>query len=143
MEALSVFLDTGVLVAAVWPRDAMHDRALDVLARIASRRLGAASTSDLVLAESFTFLRAKARRRDAVDALASLAFGEDRAPPLVRDVHRVHGARFAATLALFRNEFDRGLSFADASTVVLVRELGIQRVATWDRGFRGLVEVVD
>lgn len=100
-------------------------------------------TSDYVIAEALNFVRAKIRRREAADALLDLIFGRPDTPPLVTSVLRVHSARFAAALELYRRNFDRGLSFTDWTTITAMEGEGIDQLATFDGGFRGLVPLVD
>ena len=55
---------------------------------------------------------------------------------------RGHAARFASALTRSRSGFSKGLSFTDWTTVVLMEEEGVHSLATFDKGFRGLVDVV-
>lgn len=74
--------------------------------------------------------------------MIGLVFGGDDGIPVVDDVLRVNAARFAAALDRHRAEFGRGLSFTDWTSVVLVEEERLGAIATFDRGFAGLVDVV-
>jgi hypothetical protein len=130
-----------VLVAFVSPGDASHAKAVRILTEVGTGRWGTAFTSDYVLVESLTFLRARVRERRIEAVLLEVAQG----PPemrLIRDVIKVHGTRFPKALDLFRRTFDQGLSVTDCSSIVLAQELGIPRIATFDRGFRGFLDVV-
>lgn len=139
---MSVFLDAGVLVGMVTPWEKSHARAVGIFERIADRRLGAAYTSDCVLIEALNFLRRKVRRREPAEELKRLVFGSEETAPTIVEVHRVHATRFAKALEHYFREFDRGLSFTDWTIVVLMREKGIDTLATFDSGFDGLVNVV-
>lgn len=141
MSRRDVLLDTGVLLAAVLPDDANHRDAVRILESSADWR--SAQTSDHVVAEGLNFIRQKVRRRKVSEDFVGLVFGHDGKVPVVDDVLRVHSGRFAAALERYRAEFDRGLSFTDWTSVVLVEEEGIDAIATFDRGFKGLVDVVD
>lgn len=138
----SLFLDTGVLLGSVLPDDAHHEASRDVFARIAEGAWRGVYTSDFVLAEAFNFIRAKVRKAEVAEALVRPVFGTTDAPPSVRAVLRVHSARFAAALARYRQEFRRGLSFTDWTTLVTMEDEGIRDLATFDRGFKGLARVV-
>lgn len=134
-----LFLDTGIFVGLVHKSDKKHEEAQRLLGEIIDGRFTEVFTSDYVLAEAWNFIRMKIRRREAAEAVSRLAFGEPNAPPLVTDVLRVHGHRFAAALIHYRKEFDRGLSFTDWTTVVLMDDDRIETIATFDNGFTGLV----
>lgn len=141
MRRPDVFLDTGVLLAAVLPDDPNHPDAVRILE--ASEGWRSAQTSDHVVAEGLNFIRQKVRRRKVSEDLIGLVFGQEEKPPLVDDVLRVHSGRSAAALDRYRREFDRGLSFTDWTSVVLMDEEGLDAIATFDRGFKGLVDVVE
>ena len=139
MRRRGLFLDTGVLLASVLEKDAHHAEATQILA---DDRWGRFHTSDHVLAEALNYARRKVRRPEVAERIVALAFGDESAAPLIDVVHRVHSGRFAAALERYRSEFERGLSFTDWASVVLIEEEGLDAIATFDGGFRGLVEVV-
>lgn len=141
MRKRGLFLDTSVLLASVLRDDPGHERAVGIFEDAARWR--GLHTSDHVLAETLNFVRQKVRRREVAESVVALVFGSPGEPPLVDSVLRVHGARFAAALDRYRSEFDKGLSFTDWTSVVLVAEEALAGVATFDKGFRGLVDVVD
>jgi predicted nucleic acid-binding protein len=126
----------------VLPRDRWHGPARALFADIQRGRWSSVHTSDLVLAEALNFLRRKVHRREAERTVLALAFGKPGAPPAVTDVLRVHAGRFAQAVERYERHFDQRLSFTDCSTLVLVEELRPAQVATFDRGFQGLAEVV-
>lgn len=135
-----VFLDTGILLALVLPGDPDHAAALRLLE--SSENWRSLWTSDYVVAEGLDFLRQKVKRRKPAEDFIGLAFGAE-GKAHVDDVLRVHSGRFAAALERYRNEFDRGLSFTDWTSVILIEEKKLDAIATLDGGFRGLVDVVD
>ena len=139
---MRLFVDTGVIVAAVQPGDAHHAEANMVLAEVLRGRWRSVHTSDYVLTETLNFLRRKVKRRAAEVAAQRLVFGAPDARPVVTDLPRIHSARFAAALDLYRRRFDRGLSFTDCTTLVVMDEMGIRDLATFDGGFAGLANVV-
>lgn len=140
---MRLFLDTGVILAAVLPRDPDHQAAVRIMRSLADGEWTAAYTSDFVLAEAFNFLRMKVKRADTAEALRGLVFGIEGVPPPVRGVLRVHAARFAAALDHYRDDFGRGLSLTDWTSVVLARDEELDAIATFNAGFFGLVRVVD
>jgi predicted nucleic acid-binding protein len=140
MRRRGLFLDTSVLLAAIISKDAGHEEAVRILSRVS--QWGSVHTSDYVVAEALNYVRMKMKRAELAEKVVALTFGEDDEPPLVDSVLRVHGARFAAALERYRREFARGLSFTDWSSVVLMEEERLSTIATFDGGFRGIVDVV-
>lgn len=136
-------MDTGPLLAAVLPRDPDHAAAVAILRRATEGAWASVHTSDFVLAEALNFVRMEVKRVETAEVLLTLAFGSSEVPPLMRSVARVHSARFAAALARYRKEFDRGLSLTDWTSVVIAEDEGFDEIATFDAGFRGVLRVVD
>jgi uncharacterized protein len=137
-----LFLDTGVLIAAVVTDDPHHEASAAILEGIGEGRWGRVATSDYVVAEALNFVRRKVRRMEALEAVVALAVGAPWARPVVTDLARVHAGRFAASWDAMRRHHDRGLSFTDCTSLVLCQELGLGTIATYDRGFGGLLDVV-
>ncbi len=142
MRSRRLFLDAGPLVAAAVSSDLHHARGLAILRAIGSGQWSSAVTSDYVVTEACNFLRMKAKRREAVEGLMAILFGTAHAPPAVSTILRIHGGRFASALERFRDDFERGLSLTDWTTIVAMQEAGITDLATFDRGFHGLVDVM-
>ena len=99
-------------------------------------------TSDFVLAEALNFVARKIKRSDAAETILGLVFGTSEAPPVVTDVVRVHGGRLAAAIERFRTRFEAGLTLTDWSSVVLMDELGIRQIATFDSGLKPFAKAV-
>lgn len=138
-----LFLDTGVLVASVAPRDAHHEAAWRILDRVAAGEWSSVHTSDYVVAESMNFIARKVKSKGAAEALADHVFGSTRGPAVVTSVLRIHSGRFATAAASFRKHFDEGLSFTDWTSLVVMEDERIGQIATFDRGFAGRATVVD
>lgn len=127
----------------VIPSDPWHLPASRILDGIHAGLYRHVSTTDYVLVECWNFIQARRGRPSAVEALHELAFGSEDRPALLGTIHRVHSGRFAAALQRYRREFSRGLSLTDWTTLVVMDEVGIDAVATFDQGFRGLAKIVD
>lgn len=139
---MTIFLDTGPLVAFVAGGDARHGEAAELFRDITRGAYGAPLTSDLVLAEAMNVIVARRLPLGAADALLALALGSPRSVPLVRHVLRVHGGVFADAVRRYRRHFPRRLSFTDATILAMMASEGIDALATFDGGFRGLANVV-
>lgn len=69
------------------------------------------------------------------------AFGRVDIPPSIQ-LLRISSATFAVALDEYRSRWDAGLSFTDWTTVALMRERGIDHLATFDRGFAPWARIV-
>ena len=137
---MSVVLDTGVLVAAANPQDRNADRAVGILTEVAEGVHGAAFVTDYVVDEALTLAWVRTRRSDIVLHLADwlLARDEARRPGRLLfvgessfdDAARLHGRHHAR------------LSFTDCTSLAVMAEHRIEKIATFERGFDGLAEVL-
>lgn len=131
-----------MLVAFVNRDDAQHATARRLVAELARGSHGQLYTSDFVLAESLNFLRQRVRRAAVAETLVRMVMGDERTPPVVPELLRVHGTRFAEALALYLRRWEAGLSLTDWTIVVLMREHRVDSLVTFDRGFEAWVEVL-
>lgn len=122
-----LFVDTGIWLAALDRKDGLHAHARDLLDRERRHR---AVVSEFVFAETVTLLRWRLGPEAA--ALFGRGFLNGNAGEIVACTR----ADLTAGLALIAQYDDQRLSLADATSFVLVRRLGIQRVASFDSHFR-------
>ncbi len=123
-----VFADSSGFIALGNHRDPGHERAKAVWANLARTRTPVLTTQ-LVLAETVTFLRRRAGYQ------ASREVGERILRSRVIEVAALDAEQLqAAWRELLRNP-DPKLSLCDAASFVLMRERGVTDVLTFDRHF--------
>jgi uncharacterized protein len=132
------FADTGWWVAWALPGDAHHDASLGMLASLG--RSEQVLTSNLVVGETWTFLRRKDSHRTAVaflDRVAALV----KADRLV--VHQVTEDQETAAWAWLRKHDERVYSYVDATSFRVMRDRRLREALAFDQDFAaaGFVEV--
>lgn len=135
-------MDTGVLLAYVHASDPLHADALRIVADMLQGAHGQPYTSDYVLTEAFNFVRARVPRKQVAERLSTVAFGGPSTPALTPDILRVHGDVFAAAHRRYLDRWNAGLSLTDCTTLELIAQRGLDRIATFDGGFDPWAEVV-
>lgn len=137
---MSVLLDTGVLFAFLNKDDARHGEAIELLRRVATGSLGAPFTSDYVVDELFTLIRARTKSRRLEEAARSLLPLPE---PGLRglEILPVARDRLVSVWEAFARHRDRGISFTDASSLVVMAAFGVDFLATFDRKLEGLTAV--
>jgi uncharacterized protein len=118
-----ILVDTGPLVALIHPRDSLHRRSRDDLAKFTDPSF---LTTVPVLTETFFHLRSKVARRKLRALLGELEVS-------VREIGDSTVARSMDWLEVYA---DHEPDFADAVLVVLSSEIEKSRVWTYDREFR-------
>jgi predicted nucleic acid-binding protein len=132
------FADTGWWVAWALPGDARHRAALRMLASLG--RTEQVLTTNLVVGESWMFLRRKDGHRSAVALL-------DRVDRLVADdrlvVHSVTDAQEAAAWEWLRKHDEREYSYVDATSFRVMRDRRLREALAFDYDFAaaGFIEV--
>lgn len=137
---MTCLLDTDVLVSWVSTREARHRDSKALMARAFEGPWGAPFVTDFVLDEALTLVMARGLPLEAVDRLLALV-GQAVVPggPAPVMLARVSDRSFRAAFPLFRRHFRRGLSFTDCTTIATMDERGADVIASFDKGFDGLV----
>jgi len=131
---MSIFLDTGIVVAAHNAHDSQHDRALAVLTQIREGVHGNPFTSDYVLDEAVTLALVRTKDRRIAKAVGEFFLPPDGEEESVVVLHVDETTIRAAWSSFVRH--DTALSFTDWTIVEQVRQLGIDVVATFDAKIR-------
>lgn len=127
------FVDSGVWIGAFNPKDAHHREAKPILKAITDGKLGKALFTDHVFGEVVTYLRRKIGSRQSVGvAKALLDSGHVEVVFVNEDI-------FSAAYHIF--ERYPQLSFADATSVVVMQDRGVSEIFSFDRGFDGVQDL--
>ncbi|GBC72171.1 23S rRNA-specific endonuclease VapC20 [Candidatus Calditenuaceae archaeon HR02] len=134
---MSVFIDTGVIVALHNRRDVMHARAVELFKEALSSDLGPVYTSDYIFDEAVTFALRKTGRPELAISLGSFILGIGVKP--VMTVLKVDDGIFSDAWELFKRYSRKGLSFTDCTSVALVKRRGIHHIMSFDQDFDGII----
>lgn len=93
-------------------------------------------TTDYIVDETLTLLRARGQRRTSLRVGEQLWAGE------LAAVHFVTPEQIAAAWTVFRNFADKAWSFTDCTSRVVIDALGITKAFSFDRHFRQFGNVV-
>jgi len=135
---VSLFLDTGVIVAAANPRDANHRTAARLLRAAGTGRFGDVLTSDYVFDEAVTLALARTRRADLAIRVGEMILGTG-TPGRLMGMAFISPRALLRAWARFQRLASRGLSFTDCTSLEIIESMGIDEIASFDRDFEGLV----
>ena len=124
-----IFADSSAWYALSDERDADHDAASRFFQTSMRRETGRLATTDYVMDETLTLLRAR-RGLPAAHQLASLV---DSSPNV--ELVWVGEERYRQALELMMSYRDKEWSFTDCTSFVVMRELGIRDAFTFDANF--------
>ena len=129
-----IFVDTGAWYASLVPTDPDHGRAAAWLARNHSPLI----TTDYILDETLTLLRARGERRRALLVGARFFQGA------IAEIHKITNADLERAWDVFNQFEDKAWSFTDCTSKVVIEELGITVAFAFDHHFQqfGTVRVV-
>lgn len=125
-----MFVDTSAWYAAYVPTDAAHQRVQAFLSP--SQQI---VTSDYVIDETLTLLRARGHNRRA------LMFGEHMFRQDVVKILMASEQDLANAWIIFSTMADKSWSFTDCTSFAIMRRLGIVRVLTLDVHFRQMAGI--
>ena len=128
---MTVLLDTGVVFAFLHANDARHAEAVELISRIARKEFGQSFVTDHVIDELFVLVRSRTRSAGLEEAVRRFL---PMPHPALRGLAAVSlgTASLVPTWEVFRRYRDQGLSFTDATLIVALRELKLDRLATFD-----------
>jgi predicted nucleic acid-binding protein len=121
-----IFVDTGAFYAANVPQDPDYTAARAFLA--ANKE--ALVTTDYVIAELLTLLRARGQRRRAI------AVGRQLLEQRACIIEWVSPEDVGRAWHIFRTFQDKDWSFVDCTSYAVIERLGIQRAFAFDEHFR-------
>jgi predicted nucleic acid-binding protein len=127
MNHQPVFLDASFWISLRDEQDIKHRQTASRTGELVTQRLGFVTTP-LVLAETHAyFTRAPRRRQQILDDVER--------NPIIR-CESFTPQDQAEAIRLLRQHRDKSYSFCDAVSFVVMRRLGLTRVATFDEHFR-------
>ena len=134
MSTKPSLLDTTVFIAAAFPREKHHKEGRSIITSVEEGVLGEPVITDYILDEVVTFVRKKVGAAASIEILDAMANS-----PRLRLVI-VESRHFEAGLQIFRTY--EGLSFTDAISVAVMRDLGIEVIYSFDSDFDGIPGIV-
>lgn len=129
-----IFVDTGAWFAAVVPTDPNHARAAAFLAANREPLL----TTDYVVDETLTLLRARGERQRAI-ALGERFFADELA-----QIYYLMPEDIQQAWRVFRDYADKDWSFTDCASKIIIEKHGLISTFAFDHHFRqfGNVSVI-
>jgi len=127
-------LDTTVFIAAAFPREKHHKEGRAIITSVEEGALGKPVITDYILNEVVTFVRKRKGAAASIEMLDAIIHS-----PRLRLV-KVENRHFEAGLQLFRTY--EGLSFTDAVSVAVMRDLDIEVIYSFDSDFDGIPGIV-
>ena len=134
MSTKPSLLDTTVFIAAAFPREKHHKEGRAIITSVEEGALGKPVITDYILNEVVTFVRKRKGAAASIEMLDAIIHS-----PRLRLV-KVENRHFEAGLQLFRTY--EGLSFTDAVSVAVMRDLDIEVIYSFDSDFDGIPGIV-
>lgn len=127
-------LDSTVFIAAAFPRERHHKKAREIVSSVEEGLLGKPVVSDYIVDEVVTFVRKRKNAIASIEVLDAMLYSRN------LNIVKVEGRHFEAGMQLFRTY--EGLSFTDAVSVAVMRDLGIVVIYSFDSGFDAVPAIV-
>ncbi len=124
-----ILLDTGFIVALELETDENHQKALEIYNGIINKEYGEAYVSDYIFSEAVTLTLSRTNDLRVAVKLGSAIKNS-------YNVLSVDSNIVEKAWDTFKEQKGPVFSFTDCSSIVLMHELGIKQIATFDRGFR-------
>ncbi|MBI1764679.1 MAG: type II toxin-antitoxin system VapC family toxin [Acidobacteria bacterium] len=127
-----VFVDTGAWFALAVPSDPNHRRVSEWLANAAVPLL----TTDYVIDETLTLLRARGERRRALELGEAFFSGR------LAEIYWLSETDLYTAWQVFRDFADKDWSFTDCTSRVVIQKLDLATALAFDRHFQQFGNVI-
>jgi len=128
------FLDSTVFIAAAFPKEKHHKEGKAIITSVEEGELGTSIITDYILDEAVTIVRKRKSAVASIEVLEAMVYS-----PHLKMV-KVENRHFEAGLQLFRTY--KRLSFTDAVSVAVMRDLNTEAIYSFDSDFDGIPEIV-
>jgi predicted nucleic acid-binding protein len=127
-----IFVDTGAWFASIVPKDPNYPPATQWLDSNNPLLL----TTDYIVDETLTLLRARGERKRALD------LGERFFSGNLAQIYRLSNEDFTSAWQTFRDFEDKNWSFTDCVSKVVIEKLGITYALAFDQHFKQFGNVI-
>lgn len=142
---MSILIDSGAWFGKLHARDEHHEDAQAILTACLEGIHGPVYTTSDIVDETLTLTLARggAAGWGMIQDLGGY-FGFTKEQPQLATVLEIDRSIQIDAWTLFERHYDeRGLSFTDCTSLAAMRDRGIDKIASFDERFDGLVERVD
>jgi len=124
-----IFIDSSAFIAIYLADDDFHEQAGEALKKLREKEVSFI-TSNFVLDEVFTFLRAKVNKKTAIDFAEFLAENTE-----IIKIIRITVGDEQTAFDYFKKLDGKGVSFTDCTSFALMQRIGLKTAFTFDRDF--------
>ena len=128
------FVDSTVFIAVVFLKEKHHKEGKAIITSVEEGALGTFIITDYILDEVVTFVRKRKSAAASIEVLEAMVYSSH------LKLVKVENRHFEAGLQLFRT-YER-LSFTDAVSVAVMRDLNIDVIYSFDSDFDGVPGIV-
>ena len=136
---MDLFIDSNILIGYVNKKDTHHQKSKEIFEDIDAGKYEEIFISDYVFSEFMTVTQIKIK-----DKKNTVNFGEKILNSQIT-LFKIGYDTFVETWEDFKNSDNNKMSFVDHSNVVVMKQLGIKNIATFDSDFKDVkgIKVVD
>ena len=131
---LTVFIDTGIFVAARNKSDVNHERAVNLLKNALKGKYGVMYTSDYVFDEAVTVALIRTGRPEIAIDIGNFILSSTKIQMLYVDK-----TVFVDAWRIFSKFMNKRLSFTDATSIALIKRYNINYIMSFDKHFDGII----
>ena len=131
---MTVFIDTGVFVAARNKSDVNHKRAIELLREALQGKYGAIYTSDYIFNEAVTVALIRTGKPEIALDIGNFILSSKK----LKILHVDHTV-FIEAWKNFNKYMNKRLSFTDATSITLIERYGIKQIMSFDKHFDGII----
>ncbi len=132
---MGLLIDTSALIAVRNADDKNHKKAVKLMIDILRGKFGKIFVSDYIFDEAVTLAYIRTRRKEFARDIGTFA----RARPI--NLRFIEPVDFEKAWELYFKYEDKPLNFTDCTNLALMDRVGIETIFSFDKEFKGLVDM--
>ncbi len=128
------FIDSGVWIAAFNSKDKYHEVSSKIVKAITGNKLKNIFISDYIFDEVVTYIRKKIGVAESIETANSMLDSQN------LQIIYIDQAIFQASYHIFQKY--GSLSFTDSTSIVIMKNLKIKNLFSFDSGFDGIRDII-
>lgn len=133
---MSLLIDTSALIASRNADDKNHKKAMALMTSALKGESGKVFVTDYIFSEAVTLTYVRTKSKKLACDTGKFA----KAKPI--NFRFIEPVDFDRAWELYQQYDDKNLSFTDCTNIALMERLGIEKIFTFDMGFKGIVDII-
>lgn len=137
---MAIFLDTSFYLGLLDPKDEYYLRSLEILKDLKKGIYGIIYTSNLIMAESATFVAIRTNKNlKALKTMEDFFIGSEQIASILRVNEKIENDSWEIFHKINADKKNKVISFVDCTNIIICKNYSIENILSFDNHFDGWV----